>query len=89
MGDANTLYGGRLADFDDSMAHEIEAAYNAVLQESGKAPLPAAGADDRRMLFIAIARGVINHLQKKQAALTVVLPAAPAGQTLGAHVAAR
>jgi hypothetical protein len=89
MGDANKLYGGRISDFADSMAEEIESAYNAVLQENGKDLLPTADADDRRMLFVAIARGVINHLQKKQTAITVVLPAAPAGQTLTATIAKR
>ena len=44
---------------------------------------------NRRMLFIAISRGVINHLQKKKKAVTVKLPAAPAGQTLPVEVAKR
>jgi hypothetical protein len=89
MGDDNKLYGGQIGNFEDSMAQEIEIAYNAVLQENGKAPLPIAGADDRRMLFIAIARGVINHFQKKQHAITVALPANPAGQTVAANIAKR
>jgi hypothetical protein len=41
------------------------------------------------MLFIAIARGVISHMQKKQKALTVTLPANPAGQTVNFNVATR
>jgi hypothetical protein len=88
MGANNQLYGGKIntaADaslFEDSMADEIEKAYSAVLAENGKAPLPTADSLDRRMLFIAISRGVINHLQKKQLAITVTLPAAPSGQTV-------
>lgn len=89
MGADNQLYGGTIAAFADSMAEEIELAYNAVLAENGKKPLPAADAADRRMLFIAIARGVINHLQKKQKAVTVKLPPAPAGQTLMVEVSKR
>ena len=61
------LYAGTLADFNDSMAKEIEDALTNLI-----GPLPAAPeklVHDRRALFIAIANGVINHLQKKQAAL--------------------
>lgn len=95
MGADNQLYGGKINTatdshlFEDSMADEIEQAYSAVLAENGKAPLPSADAADRRMLFIAISRGVINHLQKKRKAVTVTLPAAPAGQTLPIAIAKR
>ncbi len=63
------LYAGTLADFDDSMAKAIE---DALVQLLG--PLPSAPetlVHDRRRLFIAIARGVIDHLASKQAALTI------------------
>ena len=89
MGADNQLYGGSIADFEDSMAREIEQAYNAVLQENGRPSLPEGEVTDRRMLFIAIARGVISHMQKKQKALTVTLPANPAGQTVNFNVATR
>lgn len=64
------LYGGSIEDFADSMAYEIEVALNAVRAEEGLDPLPA-GDRDRRILFIAIARGVINHLQKKNQAFEI------------------
>ena len=67
------VFAGRLDDFDDSMAEEIEIALNAL---SG--PLPSAPDKlvvDRRKLFIAISRGVINHLSKHQAAVEVTLEA--------------
>lgn len=64
------LYGGSIDNFADSMAEEIELALNAVRQEEGMAPLPL-GDRDRRILFIAIARGVINHLQKKNQAFEI------------------
>jgi hypothetical protein len=65
------LYAGTLTDFNDSMAQAIE---NALVQLLG--PLPSAPqklVDDRRALFIAISRGVINHLKSKQTALRIDL----------------
>ncbi len=86
MGADDQLYGGTISQFADSMAEEIESAYNAVLAENGKQPLPSADVEDRRMLFIAISRGVINHLHKKQKAISVKLPTNPSGQTLTALI---
>jgi hypothetical protein len=63
------LYGGTIDEFADSMAEEMEKALNKVRAEEHMSPLPT-GDKDRRMLFIAIARGVINHLQKKQEGVT-------------------
>jgi hypothetical protein len=63
------LYAGTLADFNDSMAQDIEDALTDLL-----GPLPSAPqklVNDRRALFIAIANGVINHLKNKQAALEI------------------
>jgi hypothetical protein len=82
MGADNQLYGGSISDFADSMAQEIENAYNAVLAENGKNPLPSGDTLDRRMLFIAISRGVINHLQKKQKAINVTIPSDALGKTV-------
>jgi hypothetical protein len=63
------LYAGTLANFNDSMAKEIENSLAALM-----GPLPSAPqklVDDRRVLFIAIANGVINHIKNKQAAVEV------------------
>jgi hypothetical protein len=63
------LYAGNLADFDTeaSMARAIE---DALTQLIGPLPsAPDAVVNDRRTLFIAIARGVINHLKSREAAL--------------------
>lgn len=63
------LYAGTLTDFNDSMAKEIEDALSHLI-----GPLPSAPeklVNDRRALFIAIAKGVINHLKSKQAALEI------------------
>jgi hypothetical protein len=68
---ATELYAGTLADFDDSMAKEIEDALAELL-----GPLPSAPPKlvaDRRALFIAIANGVIRHLKSKQAALEITV----------------
>ena len=65
------LYAGTLTDFNDSMAKEIEDALADLI-----GPLPSAPkklVNDRRALFIAIANGVINHLQNRQAALEIEL----------------
>jgi hypothetical protein len=64
------LYGGTLANFADSMAEEIEKALNEVRVEAGLPDLPP-GDRDRRILFIAIARGVIHHMKKHEAAFQV------------------
>ena len=56
------LYAGTQVDFNDSMAKEIEDALDQLI-----GPLPSAPqklVEDRRALFIAIANGVINHLEK-------------------------
>jgi hypothetical protein len=63
------LYAGSLADFDTeaSMARAIE---DSLTQLIGPLPSgPDVAVNDRRTLFIAIARGVIDHLKSKEAAL--------------------
>jgi hypothetical protein len=75
MPGGNQLYGGTLADFDstDNMAKEIECAFAAVRLLAGITdPLPSgARANDMRMMFVAIATGVINHLKNNPAAFAV------------------
>ena len=69
------LYAGTLANFNDSMAQEIEDALTNLI-----GPLPSAPeklVNDRRALFIAIANGVINHLKNKQAALAIAFDVGP------------
>jgi hypothetical protein len=65
------LYGGTMASFADSMAEEMDLAFAAVRTENGLEPL---GDDDRKalkLLFLAVARGVINHMKKKEQAFAV------------------
>lgn len=63
------LYGGSLNDFAGSLAAEIEDALRDVRFEAGLDPPP--DDDDRRMLFIAIGRGVVAHLKSQQAAFAI------------------
>lgn len=77
---ATHLYGGTLADFDssDNMAKAIEEAFDCIR----KAPAPigagyasdlpqGSSAQDMRLLFIAIARGVIWYLAQHPHAFRV------------------
>jgi hypothetical protein len=77
MPNGNQLYGGTLSDFTtaDNMAHEIELAYAAVrVANNITEPLPSGSqANDMRMMFVAIATGVINHLKKNPAAFAVTV----------------
>jgi hypothetical protein len=63
------LYGGSLTDFADSLASEIEDALRDVRLEAGLEVPP--DDDDRRILFIAIGRGVVAHLQKHEQAFRI------------------
>jgi hypothetical protein len=79
------LYGGTLGldDFAGSMAEEIEKALDEVRQERGYTALPKPPTadkndlDDRRMFFVAIARGVIRHLAKHQEAFEITVTVSP------------
>jgi hypothetical protein len=82
MPNGSQLYGGTLGDFDqvDNMAQEIETAFEYIrtaAQPVGAGitqPLPTgANAQDMRLLFVAIARGVIQHLVKNPGAFQVTV----------------
>lgn len=69
------LYAGTLTNFNDSMAKAIEDAMIGLL-----GPLPSAPPaviQDRRVLFVAIAEGVINHLKAKQQAFVITVDIGP------------
>lgn len=72
---AQELKPGSLANFANSMAAEIESELNAMMVADG---LPAMSMDaseqsvrDRRRFFIAIARGVVRHIEQRKAAIQV------------------
>ena len=63
--------------YADSMAAQIEAAFNALLAEEGLPRMPddnSKESRDRRRLFVAIARGIVRHLDEQRAAITVTVP---------------
>ncbi len=80
---ATELYGGSLDDdataYAESMASEIEKALDEVRIEAGLGPVPKPADPEevtedlknRRILFIAIARGVIRHLANKEQAFEI------------------
>jgi hypothetical protein len=51
----------------DSMALAIENAMREVFHAVKGMPLPDAGEEDRRILFVAVARGVLGYLRDHQA----------------------
>lgn len=57
------LKAGTLTDFDDSMAKAMEDALAVLWQAKTGESLTAAAQEDRRLLFIAIAQGVVKHLK--------------------------
>ena len=57
---------GSVADFASSMAAAIEDAMKAEWQAVKGVPLPAQGEEDRRLLFVAVARGVLTYLKAHQ-----------------------
>jgi hypothetical protein len=60
------------AEFTDSMAEAMENALAAEWLRLRNRPLPALGREDRRLLFVAIAQGVVRHLRDNaEAALRV------------------
>ncbi|MEZ6242094.1 MAG: hypothetical protein R3B57_03535 [Phycisphaerales bacterium] len=56
------LKAGTFSNYASSMAQAMEDAMQSVYQERHGTPMPSAGVEDRRMLFVAIAQGVIRHL---------------------------
>lgn len=61
------LKAGHVNDFSNSMAEAIEQAMQQELLASQGISLPSAGEEDRRLLFVAIARGVLQYLKIHQA----------------------
>jgi hypothetical protein len=58
----NSLEAGTGAHPEHSLASYFEAELNDVRGENGLDPLPAEGREDRMMLFLGIARGIVRYL---------------------------
>lgn len=66
---------GSLADFANSMAAAIESELNDMMIADGLPPMSMDASEqsvrDRRRFFIAIARGVVRHIEERKAAIKV------------------
>ena len=61
-------------EFAGSLAKAMEDALNQLLQEEDKPQVPTENTTetrDRRIMFIAIARGIVEHLTDNEAAFTI------------------
>ena len=57
------LKAGRVSDFEDSLAAEMEAAMQSEWTAVKLQNLSSAGAEDRKILWVAIARGLLKFLK--------------------------
>lgn len=57
------LKAGTLTDFNGSMAEAMEQALDALWHARTGEHLPSATEEDRRLMFVAIAQGVVKHLK--------------------------
>lgn len=70
MASPSPLHAGSKDRFAGSMAEAMESELNKVRLEHGLPPLPL-GNPQTRILFLAIARGVVRHLKQHEAAFAV------------------
>jgi hypothetical protein len=87
---ANQLTGGGtvFGSGENSMAAAIERQLNRLLSDASLDQLPfadTAEARDRRRMFAAIARGVIEHLAANPDALRIEITSAPGGNANQYH----
>jgi hypothetical protein len=68
-----TLHAGTVTQFGGSMAEAIETAFAAELWALKGATLPDSSAEERHMLFCAIAQGVLGYLKANEADLQVTI----------------
>ena len=84
MGNAAAI--GMPPEFANSLAAAIELALNNILAAEGKPTFELSDnsrqARDRRMLFVAIAQGLINHLTANEAALVIKSGGLPTSATI-------
>jgi hypothetical protein len=62
-----------LTDFAGSMAAAMENALKEEWQVVKGVPLPEAGQEDRRLLLVAIARGLLRYLEENQDSLIALI----------------
>ena len=61
------LKAGHVNDFSNSLAEAIEIALQQEVLATKGISLPSDGQEDRRLLFVAIARGVLQYLKAHEA----------------------
>lgn len=70
--------GSTPVEFVESMAARMEEALNELLDDDGLRTLPthdnSRETRDRRRLFVAIARGIVRHLEERAEAVTIQVP---------------
>jgi hypothetical protein len=74
MGD-RLIPGAQVPGFANSMAAAMESALNTLLDGVDRPRVPTDNSDetrDRRVMFLAIAQGIVNHLVANQDAFTIV-----------------
>ncbi len=62
-----SLIAGHVVDFSGSLAEAIETAMKAEWEAVKHAPMPDADPRDRRILFVAIAQGLLSYLDNHPA----------------------
>lgn len=65
------LKAGTVADFANSLAEAMEDALKAEYQAVKGEPLPDMGVEDRRLMLVAIAQGVVRYLKSNVNALQI------------------
>ena len=70
------LKSGTVTNYNDSMAQEIELALKALWPEIVGGTFPETGPQHYRLLTLAIAQGVVNHLMKNNE-FRLIHPAGP------------
>jgi hypothetical protein len=71
---SNNLYAGRLGDSPgtDSLAAYLEAAFDSIrVNDFGLEPLTPEGREERMMLFLGIAKGIVDYLADHAAAFVI------------------
>jgi hypothetical protein len=68
-----TLHAGTVANFAGSLAEQIETAFASELLAVKGVPLPDVGIPERRILFCAIAQGLLEYLAADPDGLQVLL----------------
>ena len=66
------LKAGTVADFENSMAEAMENALKAEWPIVKKVAFPENDPEDRRLLFVAIAQGIVRHLEKNAETAIIV-----------------